>query len=130
MAPMSPLAPMAPLAPLTPRGANSTTKARLWRLEDGGVEPRDDERDRRAAGDPAAVEHGRADGGGHHAHAGADAELALGFLYGEGVVGRREEIAGIARPAVVREPAADSYRSGGGGLRIAPSAADPAAPAA
>jgi len=99
--------------------ANSTTKARLWRLAEGGTEPRDDElateepleiRLRWRTGERTVAVTMRTPG--------ADFELAAGFLHGEGVVGRREEIAGMVRPSFVREPA--GAPGGGGGLWIAP----------
>ena len=87
------------------RTVPSTTRARLWRLEEGSAEPRDDElateepleiRLRWSTGERTVAVTMRTPG--------ADAELAAGFLHGEGVVRRRAEIAGIARPPAPGEP--------------------------
>jgi FdhD protein len=120
------MAPIVPIVPIVPRGANSTTKARLWRLAAGGTEPRDDEL---ATEEPLEIRLRWSNGERTVAVTmrtpGADFELAAGFLHGEGVVGRREEIAGMVRPAVVPDAANAAHAAdspgGGGGLRIAPS---------
>src|SRR5215207_8308381 len=81
------------------RGAESTTGARLWRVEEGRAEAR---ADLVATEEPLEIRL-RWPGGERTVAVtmrtpGADEELALGFLFAEGVIDRRELIAGFRRP--------------------------------
>jgi FdhD protein len=86
--------------PMPPRGVTSTTSTRIWRLEGGRPEPRTDEL---ATEEPLEI---RLRWGGDRTRTvavtmrtpGADAELAAGFLFSEGVVTGPGQIAGIAAP--------------------------------
>jgi FdhD protein len=85
---------------MPPRGVNSTTSIRIWRVEKGRPEPRTDEV---ATEEPLEI---RLRWGGDRLRTvavtmrtpGADAELAAGFLFSEGVVGGPGEIVGVSSP--------------------------------
>jgi FdhD protein len=86
------------------RGAESTTGARLWRVEEGRAEARPD---LVATEEPLEIRL-RWPGGGRTVAVtmrtpGADEELALGFLFAEGVIdgaGRVEEVAAVEENVV------------------------------
>ena len=92
------LAPMRPLRPARP----GKTGARVWRVGPGGAEERHDHVATEEPLEIRLVHRGRTRTVAVTMRTpGADAELALGFLFGEGVIGRREE---VKRAAPCSEP--------------------------